>query len=91
MAIITFRDVLSSLDGKHFAGYRALLEAVRHEFNRRILEFPPGFTHFDVLERGIEKDWIKHYSDDDYFVDTGVHATQAVEQVDSPMLLGSGA
>lgn len=59
MARVTFLEVLQELEGNEFDNDRDLQEAVRHVFNRRVLDFPPGYTHFDVIRRGVENNWIE--------------------------------
>lgn len=84
MIPFTFRDVLHGLENCKFENYEALLEAIRKQFNKHVLDLPPGFTHFDVLERGIEKQWIKVCPDRTYVIQTG--SAQS-----SPTLIGAFA
>ena len=59
MARLTFRKVLQELDGREFESARALQEAVRHAFNRRVFSFPSGYPHFAVIKRGLNNNWIE--------------------------------
>ncbi len=68
MAQITFGDILHDLEGQEFRSYRELLDAVRKVFNQHVLEFPPGYTHLDVLEYGQKNNWIEGRSDQTYVV-----------------------
>lgn len=70
MARITFRDILQELNGREFDNERALQEAVRQAFNKRVLDFPPGYTHFDVIRRGLDNDWIQILSNDRLVIQT---------------------
>lgn len=71
MARVTFREVLQELDGREFEDSRALQEAVRQAFNKRVLDFPPGYTHFDVIKRGVENRWIEVLPNSKLAVQTG--------------------
>ena len=70
MATLTFREILQELNGSEFNSDRELQEAVRQVFNRRVLDFPPGYTHFDVIKRGLDNNWIEVQPNDKLIVHT---------------------
>lgn len=51
--------VFTELNGRAFATYRALEEAVLKEFNNNLADFPPGYTYRNLIEWGEQKRWIQ--------------------------------
>ena len=68
MARITSRDIFQGLDGQNFSDFKALQSAVLVEFNKHVLDFPPGYTYIDMLDRGFENEWIEEHRDHSYSV-----------------------
>ena len=68
MTNVTFRDVIDNIGTNTFTSYEALVKAAQQAFNQHVLSFPPGYSHFDVLEYGLQSKLIEKCADGSYIV-----------------------
>jgi hypothetical protein len=58
MARLSTKELFRKLEGREFADYVELHDAVLQLFNEHVSDFPPGYSYLQFLQWGKEKNWI---------------------------------